>query len=148
MNSREEVVFNIHMLRGIAKNVRDLLGTGGEALLFCIGYQMGVELAKTFREEYPGDSPWQILGRCGDELSRAGWGKFEFLNAYEYKVVRVYGSWECRMGGNCKKPYSQIYRGLISGLFSELFSQNLIAIEVKCLTFGCDFCEFKVKPRR
>ena len=148
MSTQAEVAFNICMLRGLVRNIRELLGTGGEALLFCIGYQMGIELARTLRGENPQESPWQILDRCGDELFRAGWGKFEFIDAYEYKLARVHGSWECKMERNRKKPYSQIYRGLISGLFSELFSQSLIATEVKCLTCGYDFCEFKIKPRK
>jgi len=79
-----------------------------------------------------------------------GYGIPEILELREdppYLRVRVYQCIECELGGRATRPFSHYVRGILAGYASEIFKQELFAMENRCLTLGDPYCEFEVKPR-
>jgi predicted hydrocarbon binding protein len=124
-----------------------------EAFLYYQGIEIGVEYAKNHREianKLGVTNPQQIfediiLGM----LSCMGMGKAEVIKHATnplYIRIRIYNSFECEAGRGAKQPYSQLLRGVIAGILTELCKTKMTVKEQKCITIGDPYCEFEAKP--
>ena len=80
-----------------------------------------------------------------------GLGEMEvttFNNDKKEAVVRIKDSSLAQKQlkkGKAKKPVCTLTAGILAGIFSFLFKENVDAYEKKCLGKGNDYCEFVIK---
>lgn len=137
------VIFRESALKGWIVDVREKFGTGGEALLYHIGFNMGYEIYESYsREDVRKYKRWTILCLM---LYTAGFAEKMRVNVSENSVnVKVWNNIECSMGRQSKKPYGQLLRGIIGGFATEYFDRKVKVIENRCIAIGDPYCEFLV----
>ncbi|MEM2667720.1 MAG: V4R domain-containing protein [Candidatus Methanomethylicaceae archaeon] len=135
-----------HMIQGI----REKFGSGGEALLYYIGFESGKgfgKLHKEFAHNTGINNPFEIFNIISATFFQwAGFGKMEVIEITERGgLIKVYDNFECEiMKKKSKKPYSQFIRGAITGVLSEIFNKEVSVIEEMCLAKGDDLCKFRI----
>ncbi len=140
-------------LRGLLIEFRRRLGSGGEAMLYHIGREMGAEMTRHIlrSEEELGDISLRGKFALGGVLLRTlGYGipeEVEFREDPPYLKVRIYNCIECELSGSANRSFSHFIRGIIAGYASRLFNREMFAEETRCLAMGDPYCEFEVKPR-
>ncbi|MCD6469268.1 hypothetical protein J7L29_00510 [Candidatus Bathyarchaeota archaeon] len=139
--------------RGLITNIREKFGTGGEAFLYYIGFETGVEYGKSHREiglKLGVADPVRILKVIGGSLfSCVGFGRAEVVNASANPpeaTIRIYDSFECELGLESGGPYSHLIRGMLAGVLTVIFNRRMRAEERKCIASGDPYCEFTIKP--
>jgi len=60
--------------------------------------------------------------------------------------IRIYSSFECEAGRGARQPYSQLLRGAIACILTELYKTKMTVKEQRCITAGDPYCEFEAKP--
>ena len=139
----------------LVNKIREKFGSGGEALLYYIGLDMGVKAAETHKKMA------EVLGlREPDEITRilgasiftsTGWGSMqieEFTLNPHHAVVTVCNNFECEIAPASKQPYGQLTRGLIAGYLSHLLGLEMEVNETECVARGDPHCRFECKPRK
>jgi hypothetical protein len=141
-------------LRGLLVDIRNRIGTGAEAILYYIGYEVSQEWAKHYSElaEKIGvkDLAGKITVGC-DIFKSAGYGSIEILKLEEnppYGQIRIYDCVECKLGRGTGKPFSHSIRGTAAGFAAEVFGQKMFAKEIKCIAKGDPYCEFEITPEK
>jgi len=139
--------------KGLIANIRERFGTGGEAFLYYIGFETGVEYGKSHREmglELGVVDPARIFRFIGTSLfNSVGFGRAEVINVSANPpeaTLRIYDSFECELGLETGKPCSQFIRGMLAGVLTALFNRKMKAEETKCIAKGDPYCEFTIKP--
>jgi len=139
----------------LVNKIREKFGSGGEALLYYIGLDMGVKAAAehTKLAEALGlrerDKIVRIVG--ASMFTTTGWGSMEideFTLNPTYVLITVYNNFECEIRQTSKTPYSHLTRGLIAGYLSQLLGVNMEVNETHCIAKGDPYCRFECKPRR
>ena len=139
--------------RGLITNIRERFGSGGEAFLYYIGFETGVEYGKSHKEiglKLGIVDPIKIYRDISASLfNSVGFGRMKVIkisaNPLE-ATIRVYDSFECELGLEAGKPYSHLIRGMHAGVLTALFNRRMKAEETECIAKGDPYCEFKVKP--
>jgi len=140
-------------LRGFLVDFRRSLGSGGEAMLYHLGRAVGFERAR-----YVNELAKRIrVSKVEDKIAigtlifkSLGYGILEVLEFREhppYLRIRVHRCIECELGDRANRPFGHYIRGIIAGYASEIFKQNLLAVETRCIAVGDPYCELEVKPR-
>jgi len=153
MGSDRCIILRKQGYKGLITNIREKFGTGGEAFLYYIGFETGVEYGKSHREmglKLGIVDPIKIYRDISASLfNSVGFGRMEVVkisaNPLE-ATIRVYDSFECELGVGTGKTYSHLIRGMHAGVLTALFSRKMKAEETKCIAKGDPYCEFKVKP--
>jgi len=153
LGGRRAIILSGSALKGILIEFRKRLGTGGEAMLYHIGREVGVEGARDINQNAErigvkdlrdkleiGMLLLQCLGYAIPEM-------VEFSEEPPYLKIRLQNSIECELGRGAGKPFSHYVRGMITGYTSELLQRDLLAEETRCIATGDPYCEFEVKPR-
>lgn len=153
LGGRRAIIFSEPALRGFLIDFRKKLGTGGEAMLYHIGREVGMERARNINQNAErigvkdlrdklemGMLLLQCLGYAIPEI-------VEFSEEPPYLKIRLQNSIECELGRGAGKPFSHYVRGMITGYASELLQRDLLAEETRCIAMGDPYCEFEVKPR-
>ena len=127
------------------------LGPSGEAILYHVGFNLGLGYAKTHArlEKILGiDTPSDILEYIIKPLFKAvGFGEIKIISIdpeVPELTVRVYSNFECELAPRSDKSASNFIRGIIAGVPSGLFGVTITAEETKCIARGDDYCEFYV----
>ena len=133
--------------RGFVKGVRDEFGSAGEALLYYAGLDVGEGMWK-------GMDYYTTVVKDKIEIFKrlfmnTGYGKMDIdINIIgEEADVIVYDSIECSQGIGSENPYSHYIRGIIAGVFKNIFGGEVDVKEMKCIAVGDEYCEFKVVKR-
>ena len=144
-----EIVWSI-----LINKIREKFGSGGEALLYYMGVDMGLEAAIEHKKRAEAlglrepDKITRILG--ASIFTSTGWGRMQIdkftLNPH-YALITVYNNFECEIG-QASKPYSQLTRGLIAGYLSHLLGLEMEVNETECLARGDPHCRFECKPKK
>jgi len=153
MGSDRCIILRKQGYKGLITNIREKFGTGGEAFLYYIGFETGVEYGKSHRGmglKLGIVDPIKIYRDISASLfNSVGFGRMEVVkisaNPLE-ATIRVYDSFECELGVGTGKTYSHLIRGMHAGVLTALFSRKMKAEETKCIAKGDPYCEFKVKP--
>jgi len=145
MISRGRYIINREeCFRGFIKGIREEFGSAGEALQYRIGIDAGKGLWRGI-ENYAKDinNKIEILKLI---FMNSGYGKMDIkVNLNEKKAdIKIYDSIECSQGIGSKEPYSHYIRGMVAGVFEEVFKDDVEVREVKCIAIGDEYCEFKV----
>ncbi|MEM3881054.1 MAG: V4R domain-containing protein [Candidatus Bathyarchaeia archaeon] len=137
---------------GLIKRVRERFGSAADAFLYYQGIEVGMEYAKNHREiaNKLGVTDPQIIFEdiSLSMLECMGMGKTEIVGHKANPThiqIRIYNSFECEAARQAKQPYSQLLRGVIAGMITELYKTKVTAKELKCIAKGDKYCEFEVK---
>jgi predicted hydrocarbon binding protein len=139
----------------LVNKIREKFGSGGEALLYYIGVDMGAEAAVEHKKRAEAlglkepDKITRILGAT--IFTSIGWGSMqieEFTLNPPYALITVYNNFECETASASKKPYSQLTRGVIAGYLSHLLGLEMVLNETECIAKGDPYCRFECKPRK
>lgn len=133
--------------RGLLTEVRKLFGSGGDTLLYHVGYHMGMRLGRMQEEiaERVGiKDPKKIYKEITTAMFQlSGYGRMEVLEMENDRaVIQVYDSFECELGKGRVIPYSHLVRGIIAGTLSEIFEKGFVVVEDACIAKGDPACKF------
>jgi predicted hydrocarbon binding protein len=153
IGSARAVLLDESALKGLLLKFRERLGTGGEAMLYHIGLEVGRE-----RWRYILRMAEEIgAGRFSDKVSIAadvfrsmGYGVMEIRELKEespYANFEVWDCIECQLGKPSRRFFSQFVRGLLAGLTSIIYGRDMYAKETMCIAVGDPYCEFEIEPR-
>lgn len=137
--------------RGLLTEIRKLFGTGGEALLYHVGFTTGIEFGKLHRETAEAvniEDPVEIFKNVSTVMFQwAGFGKMQVNElTQEHGEIIVHDSFECELGKQRAITYSQFLRGMIAGILAELFGRGFSVVEEYCIAKGDPVCRFSIKP--
>ncbi len=132
----------MHHLLGMLRE----LGTGGEAIMYHMGFRAGAALADKLVSCYEtGRQALEYLLLYYESLGR---GRFK-IREYEEGVkcrVEARELIEC-VGVVSDKPTSHMFRGLLAGFLSKLWGRDVKVVETTCIAMGDPYCEFLAQPR-
>jgi len=155
MNGERAIIMRLQGYKGLVANIRKHFGTAGETFLYYIGFDSGLEYAKSHIEmaaKLGLTDPAQILKLISTSLFNCvGYGRMEVrrLETNPPKAtIRVYNSFECELGIGSGKPFSFFTRGMVAGFLSGLFNEKMSAKETRCIAKRDPYCEFNIKPER
>jgi len=147
------VILRRPVYKGLIQGVRRRFGSAGEAFLYYTGYEIGLESGKAQREmarQLGVTDLQQIVKNISISFFNCiGFGLAETIKLTTepfYALIRIYSSFECELGRGAKKPYSQLIRGILAGVLTELFGIKIQVEETKCVAKGDPYCEFEAKP--
>ncbi|MCX8181580.1 MAG: hypothetical protein N3D12_00515 [Candidatus Methanomethyliaceae archaeon] len=137
--------------RQLLTEIRRLFGTGGEALLYHVGFNMGIGYAKLHKDladKVGIKDPVDIYQKISCKMFQwAGFGRKEAVEITpNHAIIHIYDSFECENGSSVR-PYSQLVRGLIAGTLAGLFNRSFNVTEDLCAAKGDSLCRFKVISR-
>ncbi len=85
-----------------------------------------------------------------NSVTLAGWGSVKLVDRDVGKKIFKFNLVDSGMAyyyGPSKKPIDHIFRGMIAGAMSAIYSTDLDAVETKCKAQGHPVCEFIVQPK-
>ena len=155
MNGERAIIMRLQGYKGLVANIRKHFGTAGETFLYYIGFDSGMEYAKSHMEmasKLGLTDPAQILKLISVNLFNCvGYGRMEIQNLKTNPpkaTIRIYDSFECELGIGSGKPYSFLIRGMLAGFLTGLFNEKMNAKETQCIAKRDPYCEFRIKPER
>ena len=121
-----------------------------KAILWHQGVEVGRRVVKSFKELYGIKSYHEFIRILQARAMSLGWFRIHVVHEdpLERKfVLRLYNNWECeiiRSWGPKEKPQSMFIRGILSGMYQEVFNEPFNVIETKCIALGDPYCEFYI----
>jgi predicted hydrocarbon binding protein len=114
------------------------MGEAGGRVTAALAQEMGSEVS-------------ECIPSILDLYSSAGWGVLNALNVDTTQgtvEVRAIDNFECLAHrGEGGVGYSHFLRGHLAGLFSELFSKRVEAVETNCIVQAAPHCTFNIAPQ-
>jgi len=153
VGSARAVLLDESALRGLLISFREHLGSGGEAMLYHIGLDVGRErwtYILQMAEEINAESFSDKVLIAADVFRSMGYGVMKVEELKEetpYARFEIWDCIECQLGRPSKRPFSQFIRGLLAGLTSIIYGREMYAKENRCLAMGAPYCEFEIKPQ-
>ena len=153
LDSLRAIILDETALRGLLVSFREHLGTGGEAMLYHLGMEVGAMRAAHLFEKAESIGVLDLRGKCQiilNVLTSLGYGIFEPVKLDREPpkaILRIHRSIECELGRGARRPYSQFIRGMLAGFATHCFNRPMIAVETRCIAMDDPYCEFEVKPR-
>ncbi|MCS7098116.1 MAG: hypothetical protein NZ922_03965 [Candidatus Methanomethyliaceae archaeon] len=147
------IIFRDFAYSNIIKGLRERFGSGGEVLLYYIGLECGRgfgKLHKEFAQDVEIEDPAEIYREISCAFFQwAGFGRIADVEITEEGgSITLHDSFECEiMRNKLRKSYSQLVRGMITGILNEVFNKEFDVIEERCLAKGDPFCRFKISSR-
>ena len=135
-------------IREVNKAIVEELGTGGEALVFHMGFKAGYKIVNYWTEN-TGLSGEILIPLIFEIMKIFNWiGDYKIVKFNLKKpdvVFRVWNLMDCEsFKDKIDKPTSHYFRGVISGFTSKISGKQLVFIESKCVARGEPYCEFKI----
>ncbi|MHC1586824.1 MAG: V4R domain-containing protein, partial [Candidatus Hecatellaceae archaeon] len=147
------VIFRDVGMRGFIVDLKRRIGSGGEAILYFLGFEAGREFGKrhlNMGRRVGLTDPVNVYRHISASMFNCvGYGIMETVELSvkpPYGRIRVYHSFECELGLKEGKPFSHLVRGMIAGVLTELFRRRMTAREIRCIARGDPYCEFEVSP--
>lgn len=121
--------------------------SAGEVTLFRMGEAVGEDIYRVIRSTYKvvGEEFINIMNII---FRLMGWAEKLEVSKYEKEniVIKVFDCIECKYIKS-QYPNSQFFRGVLLGVFKQLFNTDIQVIEDRCMSKGDDHCQFKIKVR-
>ncbi len=118
-------------------------------LYSCIKKSTSNELLKQFNIDFglEGDKSLLLVQQF---FTASGWGNLQNINLDSGKkqaIVSVANSpFATQVNGKVSMEADHMLRGILAGLFSHAFKEDVDCVEVKCAAMGSEQCEFIIKP--
>ena len=138
------IIFSRRVYEALLKGMREKFGSAGEAILYYEGFQIGYETCKNYVSIEHLIEDIKFLHKI------MGWATIQEMRIdLERKraKIRVARNFERELYRRSNRPYSYFYRGILAGLFSRIFNEEVRARETKCIAKGDPYCEFEIKPQ-
>lgn len=148
------VLLDESALKGLLLRFREKLGSGGEAMLYHIGLELGKERWRyilRMAEEIGAEDFSEKLSIVADVFRSMGYGIMRIKELEEekpYARFEVLDCIECSLGRPSKSFFSQFVRGLLAGITSIIYNTNMHSRETMCIAVGDPHCEFEITPQR
>jgi predicted hydrocarbon binding protein len=142
------VIFRKSVYEALLKGIRKKFGSAGEAMLYYQGFFIGFEIYDEYVKIAKSEKLEDLIEIAKAVNMTLGWGIIDKVKVDVEKGIakfRMYDNFECELGENNGKPYSQFYRGAIAGIFTRFFGKDVKVAETKCIAKGDPYCEFVVK---
>jgi len=126
----------------------DILGSGGESILYDEGVSSGKVNAQYFVERLGVGLVREKLGQILMLYGALGWGNPEVKQegyGAEF-TIRVINCFECS-SGHSSREYCSFQRGHLTGLISGIFDTSFEATETRCRFRRDPYCEFKLTQK-
>ncbi|MCS7110537.1 MAG: hypothetical protein NZ956_03600 [Candidatus Caldarchaeum sp.] len=137
------IIYREYSYTSLIHGIRRQLGTGGEALLYHIGYNIGkgsgVRLKKLLQGRY--DLVGEYLKYWMLIHSAARITEIKIDIDKKKVLIRAEDNYECKTGLNHGKPFSHLFRGNLAGILEEILGIRTL-VETKCIAAGDPYCEF------
>jgi len=133
------------ILTEMVRRVLEAFNNAARVFMFHIGLVVG----RTLKEIFPTLPSEEVMERMLLLVRGSGLGEGD-LTKYSPPnrcVIEMKDSFECA-GLKSKEPASYFFRGVISGLLSQLWRVDVNVSEVKCVALGDKYCEFLAIPSR
>ncbi len=86
-----------------------------------------------------------------DYFTASGWGNLQTIDLeFETKraIILVENSpFAAALKGKSASPVDTFLRGVLAGLFSKIFNEDIDCVEVECLAQNSERCKFIIKPK-
>ena len=151
VGSDRVIIFREPLYEAFFSGIRKEFGSAGEVFLYYMGLESGSKLFEDYKNIIGSADTRTIIEMAYTFAFNMGWGIFKIqeLNLRKKIVkVRIYDNFECTAGKGAGKPYSYFLRGVVAGLYLNLFKTTGTVGETKCIAQGDSFCEFFVKPAK
>ncbi|MGQ9640588.1 MAG: V4R domain-containing protein [Candidatus Bathycorpusculaceae bacterium] len=142
------VIFRRSVYEALLNGIRKKFGSAGEAMLYYQGFSIGFEIYDEYVKIAKSEEPGDLIEIAKAVNMTLGWGIADKVKVDVKKgaaMLRIYHNFECELGKNNGRPYSQFYRGAIAGIFTRFFGKDVKITETKCIAKGDPYCEFIVK---
>jgi len=143
------ISFPIQDIHNLFTNIKLEWGSGGMALLYHMGFDMGASLMERLKDLYIDNEA--ALRHALLYIEALGHGLFELAEYREGAscVVVADELFECVAAGRGVEG-SHFFRGVLAGFLSKLWRLEIAEIEVnevECVARGGQHCVFNAKPR-
>jgi predicted hydrocarbon binding protein len=148
LGSERVVIFRKCVYEALFNGIRRKFGSAGEAMLYYQGFSIGFEIYDEYAKIAKSEKLEDLIEVATAVNMTLGWGIVDKVRVNIEKGTakfRMYHNFECELGENNGKPYSQFYRGAIAGLFTRFFGKEVEVKETKCIAKGDPYCEFIIK---
>ncbi|XRH74744.1 MAG: V4R domain-containing protein [Candidatus Methanosuratincola verstraetei] len=139
--------------RGLIRGIKEQFGSGGEAFLYYEGLEAGRGFGRLHRsaaEAVGLKDPLEIYRRVSTAAFQwAGFGRIEVIHLGDSGgKIAVHDSFECEVAKVTGKPYGALVRGMIAGIFAEVFGKPFQVEETECIAKGDKRCVFEIREKR
>jgi len=148
LGTYKALILDVEEFSLVLEKIKEVYGTGGEAMLYYIGKILG-EIAG---EKYRGKRITEkfVIEDCL-AFQAFGWGivEVEYIDVKAQVVsLKVYNLFESiAVKGKKKKPNCHFVRGYLNGIYSRYFNKEVEVIETMCIAKGDPYCRFIVRPK-
>ncbi|MEN3057384.1 MAG: V4R domain-containing protein, partial [Candidatus Methanosuratincola petrocarbonis] len=138
--------------RRLIRGIKEQFGSGGEAFLYYEGLEAGRGFGKLHRsaaEAVGLKDPVEIYRRISTAAFQwAGFGRIEVIHLGDSGgKIAVYDSFECNGAKVTGQPYGAMVRGIIAGVFAEVFGKPFQVEETECIAKGNKRCVFEIRQK-
>ncbi|EKF86868.1 V4R domain-containing protein [Methanobacterium formicicum] len=108
-------------------------------------HNAGVKVGKTFYKKLKGQDVNELTRNIAVfwEANKLGNIQIKSMNPI---IIQAYDCFECEDLPQLGRPACAFDSGLLEGVFSNYYGQEVEAEETKCYAQGDDFCQFVIKP--
>jgi len=128
----------------ITKSIINVLGSGGEALLYEEGIELGSDICETMRDVCEGMSPEEKLELISNLLKATGWCITDFngLNVEGEGYIEIHENVETKEGYPNRCHFT---RGVLTQLLREATGDDELELrETWCIAAGKPCCRFNI----
>ncbi|MDG7012821.1 MAG: hypothetical protein JRN46_01170 [Nitrososphaerota archaeon] len=140
------IMLRTHFFSVMEEGIRDILGTGGDVLLYQLGYHHGAPTWRDLLSGYHVEDAEDLQVALG-YYNATGWGRPEVVSfdlEGKKSAVEIWDNFEC-LSKPAKLPAgSNFFRGHLAGMFESVYNARVKVVETKCVSTGSDRCEFAV----
>lgn len=132
--------------------IKEQFGSGGEAFLYYEGLEMGRGFGRLHRsaaEAVGLKDPVEVYRRVSTAAFQwAGFGRIEIIHLGDSGgKIAVHDSFECKDAKVTGQPYGALVRGIIAGVFAEVFGKPFQVEETECIAKGNARCVFEIRQK-
>ncbi len=146
------IILRAAAYRRLIDEVKAQFGTGAVAFLYYQGLELGRGFGRLHRaaaEAVGLKDPVEVYRKVSTAMFQwAGFGRVEVIHIGDSGgKIAVYGSFECEGAKGTGHPSAALLRGIVAGVFPELFGKPFQVDEVECIAKGDQRCTFEVRAK-
>ncbi|MBI5460148.1 V4R domain-containing protein [Methanobacterium sp.] len=108
-------------------------------------HNAGVKVGQTFYKKLEGQSLNELARNLASFWETNKLGNIQ-IKSMKPLIIQAYDCFECEDLPQLGRPACAFDSGLLEGIFSNYYGQEVEAEETKCYAQGDDFCQFIIKP--